>query len=153
MKDGWIRVLVSSWDDESESYYIAAKSNGEEVFRAHGEFYLDVPISVEAQEEAMSGASTSFMTDDGKVKVEGPQAPAARKYYSDALEPCRGEARDLAKDGTVLSGEAFQEMLDAATPYTGRGGKRTPSVSRDDIDGMTTDELAAYLASRGVAVK
>lgn len=150
--DGYLRVLVSSKDENG--YYFAASTREKGVVaRLDGEFYLNVPVTPEAQAEAMAGASTTFEVAPGeKVRVKGPQAPAARKYYSDALEPERGVLRDKALEGTILTADVFQGMLDAAQPYTGRGGRRTPEVSQEEIEKLSGDELTAYLVARGVKV-
>lgn len=147
-REGWIRVNVSRKDEDGESYF-AAVSDGLEVARLEGDFYIWVPVTTEAQQEAMSGAGTTFTTDDGKVKVSGPEAPAARKYYSDALEPVRGDLRTMGENGTVPSAEFFQGMLDNFQPY---GGRKSPEVSKGEMEGRSTAELAVLLASRGVKV-
>lgn len=151
-RPGWIRALVSTKDEDGE-YHFAASSAGKTVAKVYGMFYIDVPVTAEAQAEAMAGASTSFdLEGDKKVKVEGPQAPAARKYYADALEPKRGDLRKLALEGVSVSASELQAMLDSAQPYTGRSGFTRPEVSEADLEDAANDidKLKALLAKSGV---
>jgi len=154
-RDGWARVKVSSWDDDKESDYLAAVKEGTEVARVFGEFFIDVPVSVDAQQEAMENASTTFTIADGsKIKVKGPQAPAARKYYADAFEPVRGELREMGADNRVPDADTLQGMLDSASPYTGRGGRKAKTVSEsklDELAEMTPEELGREIERLGLA--
>lgn len=153
---GWARVLVSSWDDVREEWFFAAANRDGEVARVYGEFYVLVPVTPEAQAEAMSGAATTFQIGTGpedKLKVSGPEGPAARKYYADRLEPVRGEFRKLGEAGAVPTAERLQTMLDEYEPYTGRGGRRTPEVSEAELAKAIEDGTVAELIARiGVKV-
>lgn len=155
VQDGWARVDISRLDEDGEAHFSAAHE-GKEVAHMWGRFYISVPVTVEAQAEAMKGAKTTFDTIDGTVVVEGPAGPAARKYYADALEPVRGELRKMAVAGMTPTRDAFQAMLDAAEPYNGRGGVRKPKVITGDqlrkAANMTVEELTAFMAAQGFTV-
>lgn len=151
--EGFARVMISKWDDDSQGYvWQASEGSGSQkrvVATVHGKLYILLPITVEAQTEAMKDASSSFNTDDGKVKVTGHAAPAARKAYSDHIEPVRGEVRKAGVKGVDLALDVVQQMLDDASPYSGtRGGSR--SVSREKLESMTEEEQLAYLTARFV---
>jgi len=152
---GHVRVNVSSWDDEKEGWYWSATKAGVEVARVWGMFWVNVPTTPEAQAEAMAKAKTTFATTEGRFTIEGPAAPAARKYYSDAIEPVRGELRDLGAKGTVPDAATLQGMLDAASPYTGRGGRKAKPITKGDLEAaskMDEAELAAFFIAKGFTV-
>lgn len=155
-EDGTLRVLASTWDHDAKAWVFEAVSEGKVVARVEGRVYVTVPVTPEAQALAMSGADTTFPVGDGseKVKISGPQAPAARKYYSDHLEPCRGEFRKLGLAGATPTLEALQAMIDGYTPYTGRGGSRTKEVSADEVAAAANspEATAALLAKLGIRV-
>ena len=147
--DGFARVQISKWDDDSQSFVWQAKDKHGTVHgTVHGKLYINVPITVEAQEVLMEKASSTFTTDDGKVKVTGHAAPAARKFVADLIEPIRGEVGKAGKAGVDLAHSVVQQMLDEASPYSGRGGSR--SVSKEQLAGMSDADRLAYLTAKFV---
>lgn len=148
-------VCVSSIDAETEEPCFTASSKGKVVAKVWGRFYIRVPATMAAAEALCAGASTSFEGEDGsEVKLTGALAPLARKYYADALEPKRGELREMALEGVEVTPQDLQAMLDAAAPYSGRGGGfRKPVASQEALDeAMKAGNLAEYLRKIGVVV-
>lgn len=164
---GFARVLISSWDDEAKTWFWSANArlgqNGkpdkkgtlQEVARVNGEFYVTIPVAEDTLEAFCEKATTTFVTDTegGKVKVAGHLAPAARKVYSDTIEPVRGLLRDMGIEGKIPDAETLQGMLDGAAPYSGRGGQ-AKVVSQDDLAKVAGDPeaLAQLLMSKGIKV-
>lgn len=143
LEAGW------AWVNMATSKGWGCKDGDEQVYLQIEPVFVAVPVTVEAQAEAIA-YSTTFDTPDGEIEVHGVAALAARQYFGGYEGALRGPVRDETIKGTVFDPEMIQERATTVRPFNGRGGGKTLDEAAYDkaVESATTVEEMRELSKR-----
>lgn len=113
---------------------------------------LHVPVTTEAIAAACKDYSFVVVDTDGKEHVlKGVEAAAVAKYWHGA-ESVIGLARGKNTKKGIISGLPAAEVVARLAQLCKLGGSQSggsKTIAEDELDGMSAEEIKAFLRTRG----